>query len=199
MNPLPEDVQADQPVYVKLDGYNLRLDWNRDVFVEDILRIASDLIMDNCPDGQEAEQNEQWGIVAKCACKYPDYRDEKFLAIVCEKAIDGVSQSLKNFLEGEPRFYVLGKNLKACYDRLSDAGIYLNVMDDHWYHPQEESVIRLRFFIASEAARILLHSRPQDAPSWITDEQKVLFAQLNDEQKAEIERLYQESLRVKGA
>lgn len=137
-NPMPGEGDPDLPVYVKLKGYDLRLDWKRHVFVEDILRIVGDLIMENCPDGEELSQYDKWGVVAKCYSKYKDCYNAKHLEIVGEKAIDGVSQSLKNFLEGEPRFYVLGKNLKACYDRLSDAGIYLNVMDDHWYHPQVE-------------------------------------------------------------
>lgn len=131
-NPSPEAVDPSEPAFVRLGNYRIR-GLGRTVYVEEIVAILGDLIMTNATDEEVKLQSEKWDVVVRSSAAWWDCLDEGYVALVNNKAVEGVCDAGRNFESGPPAFWVMGNNLKAVYNALARAGIFINVYDEYWY------------------------------------------------------------------
>jgi len=135
-NPLPSDVDPNEPIYVRLEaGYMAPL-LNRRVHVEDLVEVLGDLIMTNATDEEAMEQSKKWEIVARCFKAEWDMADPSYVRLVRNKAINGPTNYSKSGYD-EATFWVLGKDLEQVYNTLAEAKIFLKVGDYYWVPTQK--------------------------------------------------------------
>lgn len=161
-NPLPQDVDPIEPIYVRLEAGYSAPRFERRVHVEDLVEILGDLIMTNATDQEASDQSIKWEVVARCWHAEWDMLDQSYVDLVRNKAINGPTHFDGDSFNGNASFWVLGKDLEQVYNVLADAGIFLNVGDYTWVPTKKGKICDCCFNNDEKNYRILIADGPSD-------------------------------------